>query len=183
MNTEPTEVTQVQPVIAVAREHGRDPETPVTLSTGVSARVKAVATHLIDNATRRIKDPKVPIQFDEDKQREVENPFDPEYLAAKEEADRKRGMAAMDVMIMFGVELVDPVPALDAWVPKLEMLARLGSIDFNQDEFDLSNPLELEFVYKRYVAVSTADIQMISERSGAGVSAEDLRAAEDSFRS
>lgn len=169
--------------VAVARDHARPTSDPVTLSTGIRARLKAVSTHLIDDATRRIKYPKVPLVLDEDKGREIENPFDPDYLAEREEADRKKGMAAMDIMTMFGVELADGVPPTDEWLPKLVFMAKQGIIDFDVKDYDLTNPMEVEYLFKRNFAVSAADISRIGELSGVGgVNAEETRRAEESFR-
>jgi len=112
-----------------------------------------------------------------DKDRDEPNPNDPKYIAAKQEADRQRGIAAIDAVVMFGVELLDGVPD-DGWLGKLRYLEKRGLLDL--ESFDLDDPLDLEFLYKRYVAVSAQDIAYIMRTSG--VREEDVEAAIRSFR-
>lgn len=168
-------------IVAARRHRGKTNfDEPVTLSTGIRARIKGVPPAIIDDATTGLKDPKIPTTFDEEKGREVENPFDPEYLSAKEEVERQRGVAAMDVMIMFGVDLVDPIPDDDTWLSKLRFLARRKTIPFDETLYNLEDPVEREFIFKRYVAVAGADLALISERSGI-VNQGALQQAENTF--
>ena len=150
-----------------------------TLSTGYRAILKAVPAPLIDKATSRIKDPVVPTFFNKEAEREEENPNHPAYRAALEEADRQRGLAGMDVMIVAGVDLVDPIPDDSEWVPKLKMLQRLGHLDLS--EYDLTDALDREFVFKKFVAVAQDDYTIIARHSG--VSSQEIAQAERSFPS
>jgi hypothetical protein len=95
-----------------------------------------------------------------------------------EDAGRKRGIAAMDAMVMFGVELVDGLPDDDKWLKKLQNMEKHGLLDLSGYDFD--DETDKEFVYKRFVAVDTNVIERLSEISG--ISAEDVEEAERSFR-
>lgn len=161
-------------VVEVARKRKGDEQEIVVLSSGVRAKVKSVTASLIDQVTAKIKDPEVPMWHNPEKDRDEPNYTDPKYIRAMREKERERGIAAMDAIIMFGIELIDeiPDPEKDPWLQKLRMLG----IDI-----DPQSPLEIEFAYKKYVAISPEDVELVTAKSG--ISAEDIEAAEQSFRS
>lgn len=166
------------PAVAVARELAEEGAPKiVTLSTGVRARLVPVGVNLVRDAAMHIQDPPVPRFLNEDKGREEENPNDPAYLAACAEAERRREAAGMDALILFGVELVDGPPQDDGWLRKLQFLAKRGELDL--DRFDLDDPLEREFLYKKYVAVGSLDLIALGQVSG--ISRREVKAALDSF--
>ena len=138
----------------------------VTLSTGVRARLVPVSINLVRDAAMRVPDPEVPKFLNEEKGREEENPNDPAYLKAVAEAAEKRATAGMDAAILFGVELADGLPENDGWLRKLKFMERRGQIDLS--EFDLDDPFDREFLYKKYVAVAASDMDRVSELSGFG---------------
>jgi len=161
-------------ILEVARE--RTNVADYILANGARAVIQPVAPALIDGVTARIKNPEPPIFHNEEKGRDEPNYLDPSYTAELAEAERKRGQAAIDAIIMFGVELVDPVPE-GMWYKKLQLL---GVIDSDQ-AYDKLDEFEKQLIYLKYVAVSNKDIQQIMRLSG--VRQEDIEAAEDSFRS
>lgn len=163
----------LSPAIAVARDraNGSDPDEIVYLSTGIRARIIPVSASLIDQVTSMVKDTEVPMWFDEDKGRSEPNPNDPAYLAAKVAEEHQRGVAAIDAMILFGVELVDGLPEDDTWIKKLKYLGI---------EVDADDPFEREFAYKKYVAVSSDDLVQLGKSSG--IRQEDVTRAAKSFR-
>ena len=152
---------------------------PVTLSTGIKVRLIPVAASLIGDVASQIKDPEVPMQYMEEKQREEPNPNHPEYKKALREAEIERSNAALEALVMFGVELVDGVPPVAEWLPKLRFLEKRGRLSLKA--YDLKDDLELEFVFKRYVAMSQSDIMAVMRISG--VNEEDISQAAESFRS
>lgn len=164
------------PAVDVAHEH--DVGAEQILSTGVRARIVPVAASLIEEVTRRVEDPEVPIWHDPDRDKDIPNPDHPVYLRELEEARRQRGEAAMEAMILFGVELIDGLPEDDGWLDKLKFLDKRGMLDLSG--YDLDDPLDKEFVYKRYIAVGSADFIRIGRESG--LSEEGIRAAGDTFR-
>ena len=158
-------------------EVGRNAE--VTLSTGYRARINPVGASLIDEVVARVKDPVVPMFYNEDKGREEENPLDPNYVEALQTAQHKRAMAAMDTLILFGLDLIDGLPDERDWLQKLKYLERRGHFDLS--EYDLDDEFDLEFVFKKYIACGTQDLIMLGEH--AGLNRKDVEEASKSFKS
>ena len=165
--------------VAVDAAHEIKGTDVITLSTGVRARLVPVATGLLDDVQSRIKDPRVPIWKNPEKEGvEEENFSDPAYIEALGEARKKRGEAMMEAMLLFGVELIDPVPADEEWLPKLRLMERRGMLDLGG--YDVTDPLEREFIYKRWIAVAGGDYRKLTEVCG--LTSAGVEAAEDSFR-
>lgn len=160
------------------------PVEPIKLSTGYWARIHPVSAPLIDEAAARVPTPKPPMVFVDDKGREEENPLDPDYMRELERLDVERSMASIDVIIMMGVELTneDGTPyEIDAnghWRKQLNMLAKMGHV--NLGRYDMEDPDELEFVFKKYIATATADIPMLASFSG--MDAGEIEDAVKTFR-
>ena len=163
--------------IAVAKEK-RGPREEV-LHNGTRVRIVPVSAQLITEVTRRVPKPDVPVVYNEDKGRDEENPNDPRYLMELDEREAQIGLAAMDAIVMFGVELVDGLPEGDLWVKQLKLMEKMGHLDLSG--IDFTDELELEFVYKRYVAVSAEDYELL--RGTSGIDQEMLDESEESFRS
>jgi len=136
----------------------------VTLSTGVVVRLKPVSSSLVEEMKAAIKMPPVPVVWIEEKEREEENPNDPRYVEAVEEVQRRRAEAIFDALCIFGVELVDGLPEDAGWLKKLRFLEKQGTLDLS--DFDLEDEFDLEFIYKRYVAVAGTDLQLIGGLHG-----------------
>lgn len=160
------------PAVIVAKTNTKDGDGNVVLSTGIKGKILPVAASLIEEVTAKIKDPDVPVWYNKDKEREEPNPVDPIYLKQMEEANRRRGVVALDAMVMFGLDLVDPVPEGDIWVKKLKWLGI---------EFDERDDFEREFAYKKYVVCGSSDLIEISKL--AGITQEAVEDAVKSFRS
>jgi hypothetical protein len=172
-------MSKSSPVIAAAKERGQSPDEIVFLSTGVRARIKAVSASLLDDVTARIVDPEIPLEPNPDKNDRLEpNPYNAQYKKDMDQANRERGIAALDAMIMFGIELVDPIPDNSEWMPKLRFLEKRGHLNLNG--VDLDDPIEREFTYKRLIAVGNEDLKLIG-RSG-GLSEEEVKRVENSFQ-
>ena len=165
------------PVLEVAKEKDEQEDSTV-LSTGVRARLMPVAANLISKVASRVKDPPVPMDYIEEKEREEPNPDNPEYLRQLAEATTKRGTVSLETMVMFGVDLIDGLPEDDSWLKRLQFLEKRGDIDLS--EYDLEDPMEREFVYKLYIAVGSTDIIRIAKMSG--ISPEEVDRAAESFQ-
>jgi hypothetical protein len=163
-------------VLDAAQE--REPDERIFTVSGVRVRLHPVSAALITDVTARIKDPKIPSWYNKDKEREEPNPDDPEYLAALEETVSRRGMAAMDAMAMFGVELIDGLPADERWLDTLKQMERRGLLDLSI--YDLGDPVEQEFLYKRYVLVTNDVLLKVGRMSG--VSADGVVRQEAAFQ-
>jgi hypothetical protein len=136
----------------------------VTLSTGYRAKIKAVASTLLDRVAAKIEDPEIPVQYIEAKGRDEANPLDPSYRAAVRKAQADRGRAVNEALIHFGVDLVDGIPPDEEWMPELDFLIRRGRLDL--EEYDISDPHDREFVFKAYVAVADEDIKKVMRACG-----------------
>lgn len=149
-----------------------------TLSTGVEARVVPVSQSIIQDAMAMLKEPEVPLVYIKEKEREEPNPAHPDYLKAMEQYRREQFRVTFDTFALFGVELVAGVPEDDGWLKKLRLHERLGHLDLTR--FDLDDEIDREFVYKRYVAMSTEDYVLVGMLSG--INPEEVDRAVASFR-
>ncbi len=164
------------PAVEQAKE-GTDPFAIRTSLDGVRYQLHPVTPALMDAVTSRIKMPPVPMWYDKEMDREVPNPNHPDYIAAVEEVNRKRGTAAYDAMVMFGILLPDGLPKDDSWVKKLEYLAKHGILDLS--EYDLNDPMDREFLYKRFILSDSSIVNEVGNLSA--LTAADIKAAGDSF--
>lgn len=177
-------MTKRKAAVAVAKDKAKESSEQVTLSTGVRVRINPVTPTLIDEVQARIPDPAPPEVFIEEKGRSEANYSDPKYLRDMERATTDRVVAALDAIAMFGITLVDDegnetgVPENDTWVKKLRLMDKLGRLDLSN--LDLEDPIEAEFAYKRYIALTMQDIALVSARSG--LTEGDVAAAERIFR-
>jgi len=174
-------MTNKSPAVELAKRERSDGDKNVlTLSSGVRVRIRPVSGWLIDDVMTRIKDPRVPTWYNPDREREEDNPNDPQYLADMREASGRRIDAMLDTIVLFGMELVDGMPEDDTWFRKLQRLEKLGHIDLSA--YDMDDPVDKEFVYKRRFAISNAhDLLIVRERSS--VTEEDVANATNSFPS
>lgn len=165
--------------VAKAKSDGSDAVKIVHLAAdGTAIRLVPVSTSLLEEVRKRVPDPEVPTVYIADKDRHEENPNDPGYLRAMRDAEDKRNAAIMDAIILFGIELVDGLPENDSWLKKLRYMEKLGELDLAQ--FDLDDELDLEFLYKRYIAASATLMMEVSKLSG--ITQEEVLEAEKPFQ-
>lgn len=150
----------------------------ITTQTGVRVRLLPVSTALIEEVSTRVEDPEVPMWHNDARDRDEPNPDDPKYLKALERANRERGVAVMDALVMFGLDLVDGVPQNDNWLQKLRYMEKRKQVDLSN--YDLENPFDLEFLYKRFIAADNDVVTRISQIST--LTPEAIEKAEESFR-
>ena len=167
--------------IAVAKRRStRDINEVLTFSTGVEVKLVPVSISIITEAQAAIEDPKIPLWYNESKDIHEENPNHPDYIKALEKVDETRNLAAIDAMILFGVELIEGMPENDRWLKMLQLSTKRGLLKIDFDTFDLTDSLELEYLYKKYIAVGPPDIAVIMKASG--VDEEEIAEASRSFR-
>lgn len=159
------------PAILAAKEMGTE-NGVVTLSTGVRVRFKVVALELVEAVTSRIPEPTPPMWHNQEKDRDEPNLFHPDYARAVTDANRRRGLAALDASMLFGVELVDGMPEDATWTRRLKYLG------IDVDETD---PLQMELAYKKYVAFGSPDINVL--QTAVGVLQVEVAKAEGTFPS
>lgn len=165
-------------VVKKARSGTGDDPDIIELSTGVTVRLLYVSSSTLADVAEKIKLPDVPIFVDEKKGREEPNYADPGYQEALAEANLKRANAMMNVIAMLGVELINGLPDNDSWMKKLKILDRVGSIDLSG--YDLNDQIELEFLFKKHVAIGSEDWELIFARSG--ISEEGIEQQSGLFR-
>ena len=170
-------VRNVNPVAKVAHEQQGE-KNIVTLVSGVRVRLIPVPASLIDAVTSQVEEPPVPMWLNPDRGKEEENPNDPAYQRQLSNVTRLRGLAAIDGMAMFGIELVDGMPVDDSWLQKLKFMQARGLL--NLSSYDLESPVDLELVYKKFVVATTDLLRKITEMSG--ITEEEISEAEESFR-
>lgn len=166
-------------VISVAKEQNSEQQhsDTFTLDCGVRVRLRPIPAAVIDEVTSRIPQPDIPKWYNEEYKREESNPSDPGYIKALEEYDRKRGSAMIDACVMFGLDLVDGLPADDKWLDRLKFMQKMGLMDLSR--FDLADPIEKEYVFKRYEVATIGMIMAVQNRSS--VSPEEIERARRSF--
>jgi hypothetical protein len=151
-----------------------------TFSSGVRVRLRPIPALLITKAMQQIKDPPIPVWHDPERGRDLPNPTDPDYVSALDAAGVERTNAALDVAVQLGLVLVDGLPSDNGWIDDLQYLERLGLFDLS--DFDMTDPKDREFIYKRYFVVADAeDIRFLTAHSG--LSSETSERAEATFPS
>ena len=143
---------------------------------GVNVRLVSVPLGLIQDAQSHLREPKVPIWHNETKNRDEENPNDPDYLDAVEKYKTDLNTAAIDTFVMFGIE-IDKLPDDDAWLKKLQWSHKRGTIDLSGIDFE--DELDLEFLFKKYVIGTKEVISVITSKTAIGP--EVVKRAKDGF--
>jgi len=134
----------------------------VTLPNGIRVQFRSVAPDLLRRVQADIIDPPVPkLPHPDDPERKIENPHDPDYLAALNVANQKRTDAIMQAMVLRGVILIDGMPEDDEW---LDDLVFLGVVD-KGDAKDAGDRLK-EIWYKRFIALDTTGFDLLQKKMG-----------------
>lgn len=173
-------------VVSVAKQATNKAQEVVVLQTGYKVRLHPVSPSVINDAQLSVPDPEVPTWYNQQKDRDEPNPNDPAYIRALEDAQAKRVLAATDVIIFLGVEVLEyngePVEIHkdDAWIKRLRFLNKRKLIKVDFDSFDLNDPMDVEFLFKKYVVVSTRDLNVITRM--AGLTEAEITAAEQRFQ-
>jgi len=169
---------QTAAIKAAKKRRGRRSSSGV-LSTGINAKLLPVSITVINEAQAAVPNPEVPKWFNEAKDEWEDNPNHPDYERALKQLETDRNVAAIDAMVLFGVELTDGVPEDDKWLAKIRLAVRQNLLTVELGEYDLTDELDREFIYKKYVAVAAPDTRELMEASG--ISEEDIAEASRSF--
>lgn len=170
-------------IVAIAKKR-YDRDDTIVLSTGYFARITSVSASIIEESQASIPYPEVPKWYDEERKREEENPNHPDYIKGVAEADRRKTMMAIDAMILFGVDILNEdgtpyeISKDDKWFQRIRMMAKRGMI--NLDGLDLDDPLDLEWIFKKYIAVGAPDLEKIARASN--LKEEDVQQASATFQ-
>lgn len=93
----------------VAAGVATDPTIFVT-SNGVRLKLRKVSRMVIGDAARKLKTPRPPKVFIEEKGREEENPMDPNYVQALQNFRFDAGVLAVNVYFVLGTKVIEPLP-------------------------------------------------------------------------
>lgn len=143
-------------VVQAAKQKTADTERIITLDDGMRIKLHRVSARLVSMATRNLEEPIPPQYLNEQTGVMMQNTSHPEYVKELQEYNKQIEEISLDAMIMFGIELLDPIPDMK-WVKNLK---RLGV------EFDADDPDELEYYYKTQVAADPRVLTEISKYTG-----------------
>lgn len=165
-----------------------DAPSTLTLKSGVVLNLKPVPPLLLRRAMTGIDPPKVPMVFDADRGREIENPNDPDYLHALEAVATAQENAVLGVLILRGTapsSIPDgfPKPEDESWQEELAVLA-----DFNPalGSIPLATAPQRYLAWIQYVVLTDIEDLVLIGASVArlsGVRELDVGTAMHSFRS
>lgn len=150
----------------------------VVLMSGIRVRYRPVGANAIREVQSMIPDAVIPTYTDPNTGKEEPNPAHPKYAAELKEVDALRTTAAMDVLMLRGIELVDEIPEDLTWLDQFVFLKLISKEDA---KFAQNNPIALELYYKKYVVADANVITQLGQL--AGVTQEMIAEARDSFPS
>lgn len=172
-------MTKNDPVREKLHESKQTVDDIVTLASGVRVRLHPISNVLIQDIVSRIPDPKPPMWHNDDTGKDEENPSHPDYRQAVKEHNAQVNRAISSAYIIFGFDLVDGIPEDKSWLKKLNRAEKAGILDLS--EFDLEDPVDLEYVYKRYIVAPTVpEVNLIAGLSQ--LSAEEIAHQRATFR-
>ena len=156
----------------------------VKLPCGVRVQFSQISLSIFDEINRIFTDPKPPMceiveKSEPGKPYMEENPNDPDYQQALRDMARDRGNAIIDAVIILGCDLLDPLPD-NGWLKKLQYVVKItGAPDLT--DFDLDDPMDLEFVFKKFYAIGKDGLDNLLRSTG--VTEEGIEDAIASFPS
>ena len=126
------------------------------LSTGYEFTARPVGSMIIYDAQNDLKFPDPPKVKITQKGESwwQDNPNDSRYVARCEEIQRDRNMAALTVMIEWGIKLHSPLPADESWLDKIRRRINLSGYEDDQGQIKADDK---EYLFLRYIAISTKE--------------------------
>lgn len=160
------------------------PQDIFTTSEGLKFKLYKVNSHIILEANKQMREPKVPVVFIADKGREEENPNDPDYQAALQNFNMERGLLVVNTHLAFGTKLMsqDNLP---------EGKQRLEEDEWTEDlreMFGIEVPAKGKARYLRWLKfhlLAEEDMNALAVavmRYSGRVTEADVVQAEDAFR-
>lgn len=174
---------RVVEVLADVSTSTTDKEDPnqTRLSSGVVLRHKRVPPMVLAKLDEKYTDPAMPSVWDAEKERNIPNPNDPEYLRALEQNRMRRGTAMIDVLIGMGTE-IEYIPEGMQTPDDEEWVENLSFIGIEVPKLKIGKYLAW---VKYYAAEDARDIQLLAKKGSAalGVTEEDVAEAIANFQS
>lgn len=150
-----------------------------TTPSGYRVKLVPVAANVIREAQARIPDAITRTYTNSTDGKEYENPAHPEYIAEVKIVEEERTKAAMNVMVLFGMELLDPIPDDNGWLEKCRF-AKLITDDEYKEAISDDGKYMREMLFKTYVVSDFSVINQIASMSG--VTQEMIAQARDTFQ-
>ena len=146
---------------------------------GFAVKFHPVAANVIREAQVRIPDPLIRTFDHPTTGAPTENPAHPDYIREMAEVKETRTKAAMNAMLLFGLELVDPIPAENDWLKKLLYLGLITQPEFDEAVSEDGKFLR-ELFFKNYVV---SDLTVLKElQAMSGITEEMVAEARKSFQ-
>ena len=174
--------TEALEAAANVSANGRTP-TEIELPSGIKLHLKKSPPFVLQQAVSNLEEPKVPMWTNPDKGREEENPNDPDYRAALLSYHGKAGAAALNALLLFGVEVLH-IPKGVQTIEDTTWSEELAFLNMPVPDDSASRVRKL--MWLKTVALDTDElVQVVSQGLFAlqGLSEEDVQQAIDSFRS
>ena len=161
-----------------------DPDADPTVyvaENGSKFKLQRVSNIIISDAAKKLKAPRPPEVYIEEKGRSEENPSDPDYLEEVSNYDYDRAMLALNVYLSLGTKVLELGPGVES-VDSTDWSDTLGEIGLTIPATGRGRYV----AWIKYIALGDDEKQEIMQRimslSGATLQAE-VREAEASFPS
>ncbi len=146
---------------------------------GYRVKLVSVAANVIREAQARIPDAITRTYTNATDGKEYENPAHPEYIAEVKIVEEERTKAAMSVMVLFGMELLEPIPDDNEWLEKCRF-AKLVTKEEYEEAISDDGKYMREMLFKTYVVSDFSVINQIASMSG--VTQEMIAKARETFQ-
>lgn len=171
--------TAVEAVVEVARKHENASQNNILdLPSGHRVEIRAVSVALIQEVMQSIPDPLPPTFTNKETGKEEANLGSPVYYQDRLKVTRLREQASSDAMIYFGVKLLSPMPDTDEWLNEFQWYVKRMKLPFELG--DLTDPINKQFLFKKYILADTDVIFHISQLSN--VTEEQVASSRKTFR-
>lgn len=151
-----------------------------TTPSGYRVKLVPVAANVLREAQSRIPDATTRTFTNPTDGKEYENPAHPEYIAEVKLVQEERTKASMNVMVLFGMELLDDIPEDNEWLERCRF-AKLITEEEYKEAISVDGKYMREMLFKTYVVSDFTIINQIASMSG--VTQEMIAEARDSFPS
>lgn len=153
-------------------------------SNGLRLRLRRVPQMVMTDAARRLKAPKPPRQFNEEKGREEENPSDPDFIDAMRNYRYDLGMLAVNTYFILGTSVDGDLPPDVMPITSSEWADLLQAVD---PDIDIPpNGPRRYLAWLKYHAmpdVDSSELLQQCQRYSGGTLEVDVAQAQASFRS
>ena len=151
---------------------------PFSTAKGIKIKLSPVATSIFTEAMGKIEEAIPPTYTNKQTGKEELNPASPQYQKDLKKVEKDKAEASMNVLILFGIELIDSVPKDTRWLDLLvygEMITKREKKEALEDE----TGIDLEFLYKKYVVADVDITNQVARMTG--VTQEQIASATKSF--